>query len=157
MSNFQFRIWFSPHIISAIRAKNVKLWLVRKDDFVPKRIIFINIGSCKSQYFFFIYRINIWLVSQYFAIKNSALFQIISLVCLIELCLQVFPRSFTFLSCNVSWTCFCSQFWQSRYMICRPRVIGYYFSFTLFSFTHFGIYFIYYCAHFRVTVTETIS
>ena len=49
-------IWFFPHVILTIWAKNVKLWLVRKDDFVPQRIISINIGFCKSQSFFMIYR-----------------------------------------------------------------------------------------------------
>ena len=173
MWNFQFRIWFSPLIILTIWAKNVKLWLVRKDDFVPKRIIFINIGFCKSQSFlwftaliygFFrgtlpwkslfrkILRHNFgWTslsnisatilaswgadVVGFFLIREwylSPLFQSILLVDLIELCLQMFPRSLTFLWYNVLWTYFCSQFRQSRYMIYCPHVIGILFLFHIF-------------------------
>ena len=51
---------------------------------------------------------------------------------LIELCLQVFHHSLTLLWYSVSWTYFCSQFRQSRYMICRSHVIGILFLFHTF-------------------------
>ena len=90
-----------------------------------------------------IYRINTWLVSRYSAtniIAFSPLSQSISLVYLIDLCLLVFPRSLTFLPYNVSWTYFCSQFRQPRYMICRPRVIGILFLLHTFLFQTFGMH-----------------